>query len=145
MEIVTKSAEETKALGREIATDLKSRIFALQGELGSGKTTFVQGFAEGLGHKGRIISPTFILMRRYQIPITHHLLPITYFFHIDLYRFEKNVWEEVRNLGIEDIWQDPENIVVIEWAEKIADRLPANITRIEFQNLGGDKRRITVK
>lgn len=147
MEIVTKSAEETKALGRKIAVELiithHPLIIALTGDLGSGKTTFVQGFAEGLGINRRIISPTFILMRCYSI--NNELSTISNFYHIDLYRLEKNVWEEVRNLGIEDIWSEPKNVVVIEWAEKIADRLPAKTVRIEFQNLGGDRRRITIK
>lgn len=82
-------------------------------------------------------------MRCYSI--NNELSTISNFYHIDLYRLEKNVWEEVRNLGIEDIWSEPKNVVVIEWAEKIADRLPAKTVRIEFQNLGGDRRRITIK
>jgi len=139
METLTKSAEETKALGREIAAkpiENSSAIYALQGELGSGKTTFVQGFAEGLGIKQRIISPTFILMRKYELKRRD-------FYHMDLYRFEENVWQEAKNLGIEDIWNDPKNIVVIEWAEKIKDRVPEKATWIKFENMGEDKRKIT--
>ena len=134
MEIVTESAEETKALGRKIAAELKEGpILALTGDLGSGKTTFVQGFAKGLGFKGKIISPTFILMRKYP-----------HFYHVDLYRLEKNVWEEIRNLGIEDIWDDPKNVVVIEWAEKIKDRIPASAKWIKFENLGENDRKIVI-
>ena len=135
METITESAAETKALGRKTAADLKGgAIFALSGELGSGKTTFVQGFAEGLGHKGRIISPTFILMRKYSS-----------FYHVDLYRFEDNIAQEIENIGLTDVWQKKENIVVIEWAEKIKDLIPTGAKWIFFENLGGEKRKITIQ
>jgi tRNA threonylcarbamoyladenosine biosynthesis protein TsaE len=107
-------------------------ILALTGNLGSGKTTFVQGLAEGLGIKSRIISPTFILMRKYD----------KNFYHIDLYRLEEKVEQEVKNLGLEDIWTNPQNLVVIEWAEKIKNIIPKTAIWIKFENLGGDKRRI---
>lgn len=142
MEVVTKSASETKKLGREMADQLTSgqlgsrttKILALSGDLGSGKTTFVQGFAEGLGIKQQIISPTFILLRKYG----------NNFFHLDLYRLEENVEQEVKNLGIEDIWQDPNNIVVIEWAEKIKDMVPENSKWIKFENMGDNMRKIAI-
>ena len=142
MEFITKSASETQKFGQEIAADLMAngqwsmaKIIALTGNLGSGKTTFVQGFAKGLGIKQRIISPTFILMRKYG----------ENFYHIDLYRLEEHVEEEVRNLGVEDIWKDPKNIVIIEWAEKIKDVIPKEAKWIKFSNFGKDKRRITVQ
>src|SRR3989338_620872 len=148
MEILTKSAHETKSLGKKIATDLirnHANVLALTGELGSGKTTFVHGLAEGLGIKQRIISPTFILVRKYKIPISHQPLTISHLYHIDLYRLEENVEAEVRNLGLEEIWQNPENIVVIEWAEKIKGLISGAATWIKFENLGEDERRIKVK
>lgn len=138
MEFTTQSAEETKNLGKTLAADLAGgEVFALTGDLGSGKTTFAQGFAEGLGIKKRIISPTFILMRKYEVDYKN-------FYHIDLYRFEKNVWEEVINLGVTDIWGKPENIVVIEWAEKIKDMIPKEAIWIKFENLGENERKITI-
>ncbi len=138
METITKSAQETKDLGKKLATDLKGgELLALTGELGSGKTTFVQGLAKGLGIKQRAISPTFILMRKYSSRSKD-------FYHVDLYRLEDNVEREVRNLGIEEIWNDPQNIVVIEWAEKVKNMLPKNKMWIEFENLGEDKRKIEV-
>src|SRR4030042_4237719 len=110
MEIITENAEETKSLGRKTASDLTIShhplILALSGDLGSGKTTFTQGFAEGLGIKSRVISPTFILMRKYGD-----------FYHLDLYRLENNIEGEIKNLGIKDIWEDKKNIMIIEWAE----------------------------
>ena len=139
MELVTKSTQETKDLGKALAAGLTGgEIFALEGELGSGKTTFVQGFAEGLGVSGRIISPTFILMRKYGAGETD-------FYHIDLYRLEGNIEAEVINLGLNDIWQKPESIVVIEWAEKIKKMIPGNAKWIKFENLGGERRKIMIK
>lgn len=149
MEFVTKNAEETKKLGREMAVDLMvngqrsmAKVLALTGELGSGKTTFVQGLAEGLGIKNNIISPTFILMRSY--PINHQPSTISHFFHLDLYRLEENIEREVKSLGIEEIWKDPENIVVIEWAEKIENLLPKETRWIKFQTVGENERQIDI-
>ncbi len=135
MEVITKSAYETKELGKKLAASLKGgEILALSGELGSGKTTFVQGFAEGLGVKARIISPTFILMRKYG----------KNFYHIDLYRLQENIENEVKNLGIEDVWSNPRNIVVIEWAEKIRNLIPKSAIWIKFENLGENERKLTI-
>ena len=139
MEFITESSQETKDLGQKIAADLVGgEIFALTGGLGSGKTTFVQGFSKGLGLTSRIISPTFILMRKYRASDKD-------FYHIDLYRLEKEVDKEVVNLGVTDIWGKPRNIVVIEWAEKIKDLIPKSAKWIFFENLGEDKRKITIK
>ncbi len=137
MENITKNAEETKSLGRKIASDLtisnQPLIIALTGDLGSGKTTFTQGFAEGLGIKDRVISPTFILMRKYQN-----------FYHLDLYRLETEIEKEMENLGITDIWKDEKNVMIIEWAEKIKNLLPKETIWIKFENLGEEKRKITI-
>lgn len=154
-EFVSKSAEETKELGEEIADNVGNReqdiahrngavIFALSGNLGSGKTTFVQGLAKGLGIKQRIISPTYIILRKYELGIRNNGKKFKNFYHIDLYRLEKDIEREIINLGIEEIWSDPENIIVIEWAEKAKDIIPKNAIWIEFENLGKDRRRILV-
>ena len=122
-------------MGRKFAAELiGGEILALTGDLGSGKTTFVQGLAEGLGFAGRIISPTFFLFRKYPG-----------FYHVDLYRFEENVAQEVENIGLTDIWGKDKNIVVIEWAEKIKDLIPAKANWIKFEDMGEDKRRITIE
>ena len=139
MGFITKSAGQTQEFGQKIAADLAIKhlplVIALTGNLGSGKTTFVQGFAKELGIKQRIISPTFILMRKYG----------ENFYHIDLYRLEEDIENEVRNLGVEDIWKDPKNVVIIEWAEKIKNLIPKNAKWIKFENLGKDERKITVQ
>ena len=149
MEVLTKSAEETKRLGAKIGSDLaishKPLTIALSGDLGSGKTTFVQGFAQGLGITSKIISPTFILMRKYAVsPSTVHQSLVTSFYHVDLYRFEDNIESEVRNLGLTDIWKDPKNVVIIEWAEKIKDLVPKGAMWLKFEVMDENKRKITV-
>jgi len=126
-------------LGKKTAADLKGgETLALTGELGSGKTTFVQGLAEGLGVKGRIISPTFILMRKY-------LASKLDFYHIDFYRLEDGLENEVKNLGIDDTWGKKDNVVAIEWAEKIKKSIPENAIWIKFENRGENERKILIK
>ncbi len=139
METITKSAQETKDLGKKTAADLKGgETLALTGDLGSGKTTFIQGLAKGLGIEGRIISPTFILMRKY-------IASKIDFYHIDFYRLEDDLENEIRNLGIDDIWGKEDNIVAIEWAEKIKNSLPQGVIWLKFENIGEDKRKISIK
>ncbi|MCL5435387.1 MAG: tRNA (adenosine(37)-N6)-threonylcarbamoyltransferase complex ATPase subunit type 1 TsaE [Patescibacteria group bacterium] len=146
---VTNSFEETQSLGKELASMLKGgKIIALYGNLGAGKTTFVQGLAMGLGIKKRIISPTFIMVRAYEINnqksiIKNQELRQKTFYHIDLYRTETA--DDIRGLGIDEIIGNNNNIVVIEWAEKIKDFLPKERIDIYFEYLGENRRRITIK
>ena len=118
--MITKSARETQKVGQRLAQKIKNGgIVCLFGDLGAGKTTLVQGIARGLGIKQRITSPTFIIMRQYGK-----------LFHLDLYRLD-----DIKNLGIEDIWQDPSNILLIEWPEKIVHLLPKNRLEIKMKVL----------
>lgn len=137
--IITTSFEETQQLGKDFAANLKGgEVLALHGDLGSGKTTFVQGLAQELGIAQRIISPTFIIMRSYGI--RNQELGIRNFYHIDLYRIESE--RDVEGLGLVELMGDPENIVVIEWPEKIENLLPDNRIDVFFEYLGEDKRQI---
>jgi tRNA threonylcarbamoyladenosine biosynthesis protein TsaE len=121
---ITGSSGRTRKLGHDFAKTLnKGEIICLYGDLGSGKTTFVQGLAQGLGIKSRIISPTFVIIRS-------HRLKVGVFCHIDLYRTE--VEKDIENLGLEEIMNDPQNIIAIEWAEKLKDYLPEKRIDIEF-------------
>lgn len=140
-EIVTKSVDETKEFARTFAvskTRQKSLIIALNGDLGAGKTAFVQGFAEGLKITDKIISPTFVLIRQHNVPNTDQTLH-----HIDLYRLEENT--DIKTLGVEDLLKNQNNIVLIEWADKIKDHLPNNTIHISIEKLEGDNRKITIQ
>jgi tRNA threonylcarbamoyladenosine biosynthesis protein TsaE len=142
MEIVTKSARETQKLGEKIGNSLKSgSLICLYGDLGSGKTTFMQGLAKGFGVKKRVLSPTFIIMRQYPLTI-HHLPSIINLYHIDLYRIKDE--KDVESLGLQEIWSDPKNVVAIEWPEKIEKVLPEKRVNIYFEYLGEDERKIRV-
>jgi len=134
---VTKSSEETQKLAEQIGENLKGgEILALFGNLGAGKTTFVQGLAKGLGIKERIISPTFVLIRQHK---TRDLV----FYHIDLYRLQNLT--ELKELELEEILNNKDRIVVIEWAEKIRDLLPEKRIDIHFEYIDENKRKITIK
>ncbi len=130
------SSEETKKFGKEFAkTILKSKprrsgatVFALSGELGAGKTTFVQGFFQGLGIKKRAISPTFIIMRRHAIKNKR----FANVHHVDAYRIKRT--GDLGPLGFEKIFQDQRNIILIEWAENIKKILPKGTMRLKFRH-----------
>lgn len=133
---ITKNAQATKKLGEQIAKELKGgTLIALYGNLGSGKTTFVQGLAKGLGIKRRIISPTFIIVRSYERAKNN-------FYHIDLYRIDSD--SNLSNIGIKEIINDEDNIVALEWAEKIKDFLPEDRIDIKFKYQEGDKREVAI-
>ena len=140
---IAKNFKETQKLAESFVKKFKGGdLLALYGNLGSGKTTFVQGLARGFGIKKRIISPTFIIVRSYEISSKYKVLSIEYFYHIDLYRVEDQ--NDIKNLGIEDIINNPQNIVVIEWAKKMQNLLTKKRWDIEIEDLGGNKRKIVV-
>ena len=106
--IVTQTVEQTKELGKELAKTLKKGdIICLYGNLGSGKTSFAQGLAEGLGIERRIISPTFIIIRSYKTKNVK-------FYHIDLYRTSTK--NDLISLGIDQLLKSSDAILTIEWA-----------------------------
>jgi tRNA threonylcarbamoyladenosine biosynthesis protein TsaE len=113
-------------------------VVCLNGPLGSGKTTFAQGFAKALGVKTRLLSPTFIIVRRYDI--SHHSF---FLYHIDLYRIGKSAQTE--QLGLGEIFADPRAVVVIEWAEYLGNKLPRKRTEVTFRALDDTTRVIETK
>ncbi len=138
---ITKSAEETRNLGEELSIALKKgNVVALYGELGAGKTTFVQGLSKGLGIKRRIISPTFIIVRRYKL--TTHNSKIKSFYHIDLYRVGSPA--DIQSLGLDEIFESQDSIIVVEWPEKLGSKLPVKRWNIKFEHQQDkNKRKIT--
>jgi len=135
MEFITNSAKETKKLAAKLIKDFigakrkNALVFGLSGELGAGKTTFIQGLAKALGVKERILSPTFVIMKHFNN-----------FYHIDCYRIDKPA--ELKELGLEEVLKNPKNLVMIEWAEKVRKILPKEIIWLEFEHLGEDRRKI---
>ena len=145
---VSNNPEELKKIAIKLAGNPMSRfrldmdggalVLALIGDLGSGKTTFARAFAEGLGVKEKIKSPTFIIFRKSKIKNKKFL----YFYHFDVYRI--NSEKEILNLGWKEIISNPENIVLAEWADKIENILPKNSVKINFKHLKGDKREMEI-
>ncbi len=141
------SSAETKKLGCSLARKiLKNKppktaaIIALAGELSSGKTTFTQGFFRGLGIRRRAVSPTFIIIRRFA---PRHK-KFTNLYHIDAYRAGNP--KEILKLNLAEIFIDPKNIVIIEWADKIKSLLPPTAIWVYFQHGGREnERQIKIK
>src|SRR3989344_1937062 len=106
----------TKRLAAQFVKDLHGgEWFILSGELGAGKTTFVQFVAEALGVAKEVTSPTFVLMREYKTihPVVKKL------YHLDLYRLDNLL--ELEELGLKDLFEEKDAAVFIEWGEKFAD------------------------
>ncbi|MCX8125063.1 MAG: tRNA (adenosine(37)-N6)-threonylcarbamoyltransferase complex ATPase subunit type 1 TsaE [Spirochaetes bacterium] len=132
---ITKSQEETFALGIELGTKAKpGDIFALVGQLGTGKTILTKGIAKGMGIDEEITSPTFTLLEVYEAPI-----PL---YHFDLYRISDDT--ELENLFFEEYWFD-EGVSVIEWADRAAQRLPQGIYHITLEYIDNNRRKITIE
>lgn len=143
--IITKSAKETEKLGQELAASLVSqkegsayRTVCLYGDLGSGKTTLIGGMAKRFGLSTRFLSPTFIIVRRYQL-----LFPLLYFYHIDLYRICKE--KEMQELGFPEIFADLKSVSAIEWAERLGGLFPARRIDVRMTMLDENKRKIEIQ
>ncbi len=139
-EYLTTSSGQTKKLGERLAKGIKKKklkktafVIGLEGELGGGKTTFLQGFAKGLGIKERILSPTFVILKRFKMKSRN-------FYHIDCYRIQKT--KEVIDLGFKEIVSNPKNIVVIEWANRIKKIMPKKTIWIKFDFIDEKTRKI---
>ena len=139
-EMVTHSAEETTAWGRELAARLKVPVLVLlSGDLGSGKTTLTKGIVSGMGaaREEDVTSPTFTLLHSYGDG-QKASWPV---FHGDLYRIEN--FHDFETLGMEDLFNEP-GVVILEWSERFPLPSPWPEMRIRLEHLGGDVRRITV-
>lgn len=155
----TFSSEETKQLGEKFAAALLAAkmdgkkssasrrakngatVVVLSGELGAGKTTFVQGFFRGAGIKKRAVSPTFVIMRRYRLAPGKKFAHIL---HIDAYRL-KNA-KQLAPLAFGAMLADPKNLLLIEWGEQIKSALPKNAPWLKFRHgKKENERTITIK
>jgi tRNA threonylcarbamoyladenosine biosynthesis protein TsaE len=143
---ITKSAKETQKIGRGLAQKIlenrqkegenKPIVLELIGDLGGGKTTFLQGFALGLGIKEKILSPTFVIMKSFKSKKNNDFV----FYHMDSYRLKNS--KDALQVGLKDILRNPNTIIAIEWAEKIKPILPKNNIKINFIFLEKNKRKL---
>lgn len=135
-----------KLFAKDIVIDFpvgdKAAVIALVGNLGAGKTTFAQGFAEGLGVKEKIQSPTFVILKEYEIH-RHKISKSCFknFYHIDCYRLKNE--KDAKTIGLEEILKNPENLVLIEWAERVKKILPKKqLIIVKFFHINEETRKI---
>lgn len=136
MIINSKSEKDTVTLADYLAKKIlesgerkNAVVVSLVGELGAGKTAFTKAFMKGLGIKDAITSPTFNIMKIYEIPAKSSFKSA---YHIDAYRIKS---ADLLKLGFKDIIKDPANIILIEWADIVKDILPkAGVINIEIEH-----------
>jgi tRNA threonylcarbamoyladenosine biosynthesis protein TsaE len=132
--LVSKSPEETRRLGERLGALLQpGDVILLSGELGAGKTVFVQGIARGLGFDGAVSSKSFVLLGEYPGRLT--------LYHADLYRLEDP--EQVRDLALDEI--SAGGVLVVEWPERAGEGvLSEEHLRVEFAVTGESTRELRV-
>ncbi|PYN36764.1 MAG: tRNA (adenosine(37)-N6)-threonylcarbamoyltransferase complex ATPase subunit type 1 TsaE [Candidatus Rokuibacteriota bacterium] len=135
VEIVSPSAESTEAAGERLGATLgPGAVVALTGELGAGKTCFVQGLVRGLGATVRATSPTFVLVNQYSGRVPIH--------HVDAYRTDSMT--ELLDLGLLEM-VGGEGVTVIEWADKLTPLLPPDAVHVHIAGVGDEPRTITIR
>lgn len=145
--MISHNPQETIEYAREFAKTLEGgEVIGLIGDLGAGKTTFVKGVAEELKVAETITSPTFVILKVYNLQPKGHtgggLYMVRKFVHIDAYRVESV--DDIKSVGIEDYLNRKDVIVVIEWAEKIRGILPKSTIYIDFSHKSESTREILV-
>lgn len=140
MKHLSQSLEETKKIAEEFLAPItpgsEATIVALQGDLGAGKTAFAQTMGKIMGVDENMHSPTFVIMKIYDINFKGFQKLI----HIDAYRIEKD--KELLHLGWKQIIREPENLIVIEWPEKVAGIMTKDAKKIFFKFINENTREI---
>lgn len=137
MDLILRSTKETKNFAKKFAKKALKMpsqvVFSLEGDLGAGKTTFTQGFAEGLGIKEKIQSPTFVILKIYRVNVSGS--SVKQLVHVDAYRLQA---KDFKVLGWKEFINPPaggpQNIVLVEWGNKIKNILPKNTIRVLFKH-----------
>src|SRR6056297_1491552 len=145
MKIVTNNVKETQKIGQKIGQIIKNislnldtaLVISLEGDLGGGKTSFMQGFARGLSLDQKILSPTFIICRQYELSESS----FESLYHCDYYRLDQ---EENKEVGFDSFFSNPKNLVVVEWGNKIKPMIPEQSLTIKFDFKEKEKRVITI-
>ncbi len=137
LEIKSKSPTETKRIGRLLAKKIlkanKRAFVSLRGNLGSGKTTFVKGFAKGMGISEEVTSPTFLIYKKYKGKKE--------LYHFDAYRIKE---KDLDILNFKNILEE-ENIVIVEWSENIVKRIPKKRITVSFSFISPKERKLIVE
>ena len=136
---ISNSLEETQKVANDFVASIvpqedRATVVGLYGNLGAGKTAFTQCVAKVFGVSETITSPTFVIEKIYELTEQK----FTHLIHIDAYRLEKS--EELLHLGWKEIISDPNNLILIEWPERVADIMPEH-TRINFKTLDDEDSR----
>ncbi len=139
----TFNKNDIEKVAKEILGELEARsqslgamIVALSGDLGAGKTTLTQTIARELGVRENVISPTFILMKSYELRGS----PFKNLVHIDAYRFDS--YHELERLGWDKIISDKTNLVLLEWPEKVSEIIPESAIKIKLSHINENEREI---
>ncbi|KKS71720.1 MAG: hypothetical protein UV43_C0029G0002 [Parcubacteria group bacterium GW2011_GWF2_42_7] len=172
MKVIIADLKKTEKIAQDLAKKIlsagwreknkKAVVIGLEGELGGGKTALAQFFAKALGIKEKIQSPTFVIIKKYQIPNkfqTNSKIPACHrlrlrrmagrqisnfktFVHIDAYRIKNP--KELLALGWKEIISTPQNVVLIEWADRVKKILPQKCVQIKFKVVDDKTRKITI-
>jgi len=139
MRFQSNSPEHTKQIAAQFATTLTGgEVILLEGELGVGKTTFVQGFAVVLGYEGPVRSPTFTLVNIY--PTTHST--IKKIVHVDLYRLSRE--QDLQVLALEEWMNQTDSVLLVEWPQEFAIFQNTDCIKISIETLDETLRAITI-
>jgi len=142
MKHISKSIKDTATLAdnilrKEIAKERDGAlVFGLYGDLGAGKTAFVKEAARILGVKETVVSPTFVILKRYKVKNSSFKNLI----HIDAYRLESA--KDLEQLGWKELIKNPENIIFLEWPERVGEALPEDTVNINFEFVNEGTRKI---
>ena len=122
--------------------DNTTNVLGLVGDLGAGKTNLTQGIARALGVKERVTSPTFVLMKVYNIPIRQNILnKFKRLVHIDAYRLHGH--SDLHGIGVTEYMNDNETLMIIEWADRVKGILPEQTAYLQLEHISEDERRIS--
>jgi len=152
MLVISKNTKDTEEIAKDFLDKIKpaesgATIVGLYGELGTGKTTFTQAVARILGVKRKVNSPTFVIMKKYELPnkkLSHkNFLASKYLFHLDAYRLKNE--KELLHLGWEEIIADPKNLIFIEWPEMIIKAMPKKHYKILIAHTKEGHRKFKIK
>ena len=140
MEIISRAEKDTEGVAFNLASQIRGgEVLALQGDLGSGKTTFTKYFAKALGIKELVTSPTYVIMKSYDFSRNGQKLQL---FHIDAYRLHEP--SDAESVGLHEIIGKAKTVTVVEWPEKIRPFVPLSARLIEFEYISENCRKITI-